>query len=201
MGTLTFEVKELLEKYIKWIEKGDWENFFERIQEEYIPQTVSKVARAFEKADIDPLPELSFIPEGYFLLSSIREYTTPSNIRRICYKAFYASDVENVHVTGNIYDVNTYAFEGCDFLESITFDEGVKYIDDGVFYSCEELTTVVLPKSLERIGHNVFNGCDKLTEITYKGTCEDWRKIRNHEFVNEGSYISRIICSDDVVIL
>ena len=194
-------VKELLERYIKWIEKEDWENFFERIQDEYIPQTVSKVARALETAGINPLPDLSFIPEGYFLLSSIREYTTPAQIRRICYKAFYASDVEQVHITGNVYDVNQYAFEGCDFLESIVFDEGVRYVDDAVFYSCEELTTVVLPKSLERIGHNVFNGCDKLTELTYNGTCEEWRKIRNHEFVNEGSYVSRIICSDDTIIL
>ncbi len=194
-------VKELLERYIKWIEKEDWENFFERIQAEYIPQTVSKVARALERADIDPIPDLSFIPEGYFLLSLIKEYTTPSNIKRICYKAFYASDVERVHITSNVYDVNQFAFEGCDFLESIIFDEGVEYIDDAVFYSCEELTTVVLPKSLNRIGHNVFNGCNKLTEITYRGTCDDWRKVHNHDFVNEGSYISRVICSDDTIIL
>jgi hypothetical protein len=193
--------KELLERYIKWIEKEDWENFFERIQAEYIPQTVSKIARAFETAGIEPLSELSFIPEGYFLLSPIREYTTPSNIKRICYKSFYACDVEQVHITGNVYDVNQFAFEGCDFLESVIFDEGVKYIDDAVFYACEELTTVVLPKSLERLGHNVFNGCDKLTELTYNGTCEEWRKIRNHEFVNEGSYISKIICSDDIIML
>lgn len=194
-------VKELLERYIKWIEKEDWENFFERIQAEYTPQTVSKVAQALETAGIDPIPELSFIPEGYFLLSSIQEYTTPSNIKRICYKAFYASDVETVHVTGNVYDVNQFAFEGCYLLKSIVFDEGVRYVDDAVFYSDEELTTVVLPKSLERLGHNVFNGCDKLTELTYNGTCEDWRKIRNHEFVTEGSYISRVICSDDTIIL
>lgn len=192
-------VKEILEKYIKWIEMEDWENFFERIQEDYIPQTIAKVARTLEAANINPLTGLSFIPEGYFLLSNINEYTTPSNIKRICYKAFYASDVETVRITGNIFDVGQYAFEGCDFLASITFEEGVRYISDGVFYSCEELTTVILPKSLEVLGHNVFNGCDKLTEIVYNGTKENWLKIRNHEFVNEGSYVSKIICYDDVI--
>lgn len=196
---LESHIKEILEQYINWIETGDWENFFERIQADYIPQTVSKVARALEKAGIDPLPELSFIPEGYFLLSPILEYTTPTHIKRICYKAFYASDVEKVHITGNVFDINQYVFEGCDFLESITFDEGVRYIDDGVFYACAELTRVVLPKSLERLGHNVFNACDKLTEITYRGTSEEWAKVHNHEFVNEGSYISRVICSDNVI--
>lgn len=194
-------VKEILEKYIKFIENEDWENFFERIQVEYIPQTVSKVARALDMAGINPLPELSFIPEGYFLLSPIHEYTTPSNITRICYKAFYASDVEQVHITGNVYDVNQYAFEGCDFLKSIIFDEGVQYIDDAVFYACDELTKVVLPKSLKQIGHNVFNGCGKLTEIKYNGTSDEWCKVRNYEFINEGSYISRVICSDKTIIL
>lgn len=198
---LNTTVKKILEKYIKWIENEEWENFFERIQEDYGPQTVSKVARALERADIHPLSEMSFIPEGFFLNDTLVKYTTLPNTKRICYKAFYASDVQKVHVTGNVYDVGPYVFIGCDFLESITFDEGVKYIDDAVFYSCEELTTVVLPKSLERLGHNVFKGCDKLTEITYNGTCEDWRKIRNHEFVNEGSYISGILCSDDIIIL
>lgn len=198
---LDITVKEILEKYIKWIENEDWENFFERIQEDYIPQTIARVARALEQANIYPLHEMSYIPEGFFLNDTLTNYTTLPNTKRICYKSFYASDVKQVHITGNVYDVNQYAFEGCDFLESIIFDEGVKYIDDAVFYACDELTKVVLPKSLERLGHNVFNRCDKLTEITYNGTCQDWRKIRNHEFVNEGSYISRIICSDDIIIL
>lgn len=201
MGTLNFEVKEILEKYIKWIENEEWDKFFERIQEDYITQIIAEVARTLESADVFPLPLLSFIPEGYFHNSSIKEFITPSNIKRVCYKAFYASDVENVHITGNVYDVNQYAFEWCGLLESIIFDEGVKYIDDAVFYACDKLTKVVLPKSLERLGHNVFNGCSKLTEITYNGTCQDWRKIHNHEFVNEGSYISKIICSDDIIIL
>ena len=201
MGTLNFEVKEILEIYIKWIENEEWEKFFERIQEDYIPQTIAEVARTLESADVFPLPLLSFIPEGYFLNSSIKEFITPSNIKRVCYKAFCASDVENVHITGNVYDVNQYAFEWCDLLESIIFDEGVKYIDDAVFYACTKLTKVVLPKSLERLGHNVFNGCDKLTEITYNGTCEEWHKVRNHEFINEGSYISRVSCSDNIIVM
>lgn len=191
--------KEIIERNIKLIENEEWDAFFEKIQEDYIPQTVSKVARALEVANLDPLTELSFIPEGYFLLSSIHEYTTPSNIKRICYKAFYASDVETVRVTGNVFDVGQFVFEACDFLESVTFEEGVRYIEDAVFYSCEELTTVILPKSLEVLGHNVFNGCDKLTEIVYNGTKEEWLKIRNHEFINEGSYISRIICYDEII--
>ena len=193
-------VKELLERYINWIEKEDWENFFERIQAEYIPQTVAKVARALEQANIYPLHEMSFIPEGFFLNDTLVKYTTLPNTKRICYKAFYASDVEQVHITGNVYAVDQYAFEGCDFLESIIFDEGVSYIDDGVFYGCELLNSVVLPKSLKGLGHNVFNGCNVLTELTYNGTQEDWRKIHNHRFVTEGSYVSRITCSDGVIL-
>lgn len=192
-------VKEIIEKYIKLIEQDQWDKFFEIVQEQWIPQIVGKVAETLEKSGIFPLPYMTFIPEGYFILCGISSYTIPSNIQRICYKAFYASDIEEMVVPSNVYDVGQYAFEACDFLTTITFDEGVKYISDGCFYNCDELESVFLPKSIENFGHNMFNSCNKLTQINYAGTVNMWKHIRNHEFINEGSYISRIICSDGTI--
>ena len=194
---LRTEVKEILEKYINLIEDNRWDRFFEIIQEEWIPQIVGKVAETLESANIFPLSEMTFIPEGYFYINTkLKTYVVPNNITRICYKAFNASDIEKIHITSNVYDINQGAFEDCDFLETVTMDEGIKYIDDSCFYSCDALKYVVLPKSLKRIGHNVFNSCDVLTEIHYNGTIDDWNKIINREFINEGSYISKIICID-----
>lgn len=196
MITLRPEVKEILEKYISLIETNQWDTFFENIQNDWIPQTIGKVAETLESAGIFPLPYMTFIPEGYFILSLITEYTIPKNITRICYKAFCASDIEKIVIPSNVFDINQFAFEGCDFLTTFISEEGLHYIDDGCFYSCEALIHVTFPKSLKRIGHNVFNRCDNLTEIHYKGTVEEWNKISNHEFVNEGSYVSKIICID-----
>ena len=190
------EVKEILEKYISFIEDNEWDKFFELVQNDWVPQIVGKVAETLESANIFPLPEMTFIPEGYFHLSKISEYEVPNNIRRICYKAFSLSDIERVHVCASVYDVNQSAFEDCYFLEAVTMDEGVKYIEDSCFYGCDMLVTVKLPKSLQRIGHNVFNSCDNLTEVIYNGTTKDWNRIVNREFINEGSYVSKIICSD-----
>lgn len=196
---LRSEVKEIIEKYIKLIEAEEWDLFFGRVQEEWIPQVVGKVAETLESAGIFPLPYMTFIPEGYFILSGISDYDVPKNITRICYKAFYSSDIEKIHIPSNVFDIGQLAFEGCDFLTTFICDEGLEYLSDSAFYACDELLHVILPKSLKVLGHNVFNSCSKLVEINYKGTMSDWKTIRNHEFVNEGSYISKIVCSDGTI--
>lgn len=196
---LRTEVKEIIEKYIKLIEAEEWNLFFERVQEEWIPQVVGKVAETLESAGIFPLPHMTFIPEGYFILSSISDYNIPKNITRICYKAFYASDIEKIRIPSNVFDIGQLAFEGCDFLTTFICEEGLEYLSDSAFYDCDELLHVILPKSLKVLGHNVFNSCSKLVEINYKGTMSDWKTIRNHEFVNEGSYVSKIVCADGTI--
>lgn len=193
------EVKEILEKHINLIENNEWDSFFTTIQNEWIPQVVGKVAETLERVGIFPLKYTTFIPEGYFILCPISEYTIPKNITRICYKAFYASDIEKIVIPSNVFDINQYAFEGCDFLTTFIAEEGLEFISDAAFYACDELVDVTLPRSLSRIGHNVFNGCSKLTEVKYNGTIDEWNKIVNREFINEGSYIRNIICSDGTI--
>ena len=195
------ELKEIIERHIHMIENEEWDSFFETIQNDWIPQIIGKVAETLESCKIFPLRKMTFIPEGYFILSSISEYTIPKNITRICYKAFYASDIEKIVIPSSVFDINQYAFEGCDYLTTFVAEEGLEFISDGVFYSCDDLTDVTLPKSLFSLGHNVFNGCSQLTEIKYNGTIQEWKKVRNHEFITEGSYISKVICSDGTIIL
>ena len=193
------EVKEILEKHIVMIENNEWDSFFTTIQNEWIPQVIGKVAEALERAGIFPLKYTTFIPEGYFSLCPISNYTIPKNITRICYKAFYGSDIEKIVIPSNVFDINQYAFESCDFLTTFVAEEGLEFMSDAVFYSCDELIDVTLPSSLSRIGHHVFSSCNKLTEVKYNGTISDWNKIVNREFINEGCYISKIICSDGTI--
>ena len=190
------EVKQIIEKHITLIENEDWDTLFEKLQKEWIPQVTGKFAETLLSCGIDPLKTLTFIPEGYFLLSGISKYNIPKNIKRICYKAFYASDIEKMIIPSNVFDIDQYAFEACDFLTTFIAEEGLKVISDGAFYACDELVDVTLPKSLSVLGRDVFYGCSNLTEVKYNGTVNKWEKIRNHEFINEGNYISKIICSD-----
>lgn len=197
--TLSKTVKTILETHIRLIEEEEWDMFFERIQEDYIPSTVNDVARAIEHCGIFPLKKMTFIPEGYYLLSELSTYDIPPNIMRLCYKSFAISDIKSIHIPSSIQEIGESAFESCDFLHTVTMDYGVLYIGDNAFYNCDELESVYLPKSLVSIGHNVFNSCDKLTKISYEGTMSEWKTVRNHEFITEGSYISNVICSDGVI--
>ena len=58
------------------------------------------------------------------------------------------------------------AFEGCDWLTSITISEGVTDIWNYAFKNCTNLTTITIPKSVTIIGSDAFNGCSSLTSIT-----------------------------------
>ena len=199
---MTQAVKKFIENYISLIDKNMFDEFFERAQEEFIPQTVHDIGRMLEDANIHPLKYMTFIPEGYYMISQMTSFVTPKNIVRVCYKAFSSADIETLHVTSNCIELEPDCFEGCYFLEKVTLDEGVKHIGDSAFYACDELTEMSLPAFLVSIGHNVFCECTKLTEIHYQGTKDQWKNIRNYEFINEGGgYISKIHCSDGTLLL
>ena len=192
-------VKKFIEQHIVLLEQNNFDRFFDMAQEEFIPETVNEIANILETSEIFPIPYMTFIPEGYYMISRMTEFTTPENIFRISYKAFASSDIESLHVTGNCIQVLEEAFEGCSFMERAVFDEGVKIIEDSAFYACEDLKEVYLPQSLDILGHNVFNGCDNLTEIHYAGSMLQWEYVRNYQYVNEGGYVSKIICSDGTI--
>jgi hypothetical protein len=50
-------------------------------------------------------------------------------------------------------------------LESVTFEEGVKIIEEAAFQGCSELTTVVIPASVTSIAANAFDGCGALSSV------------------------------------
>ena len=193
--------KQHIEKYIKLLEAGEFDKFFKLAEDNYVPQVTHDIAETLENAGIVPISEMSFIPEGYYSLSQITEYTTPENISSINFKAFSASDIETLHVTGNVKTIAESAFEACDFLEKVVIDEGVRFISDDAFYSCENLEYVSLPKSLTRIGYLIFSRCDNLTSIKFNGTQDDWYNIINNEHINDSCYISKIECTDGVILL
>ena len=57
--------------------------------------------------------------------------------------------------------------------------EGITHIDEGALTYCE---TVYLPKSIVYIGDNAFSS---LSTLYYRGTEEDWEKVRCNTYINE----------------
>ena len=199
MTTMSPVVKHFFEFNIHLLEKNDFDTFFSRAEGEFLPNTVNDIGIYLETADITPMNYLTFIPEGYYLMSMMSQYVTPQNITSIHYKAFSVSDIQSVTITSNVKEIEEKAFEGCDFLEEVIIEEGLEIIRDHAFDDCDELRKITLPRSLVQIGRHAFNACANLTYIRYNGTAEEWQKVVGSDHIHNTSYISKIICSDKTI--
>lgn len=63
--------------------------------------------------------------------------------------------------------IHSYAFEGCENLTSMTFNDVIKTIGAGAFSQCRNLQKVILPNSLTEIGGAAFSNCEKLSEVVF----------------------------------
>lgn len=176
-------IKNFIETHIDLIEYDQWDTFFNRLTSEFIPNVVRDVVSVLSSAGIDPLPMLSYIPDGYFMLSSEEKIIIPRNILSIGGLAFSASDIREIIIPSNVKLIRYSAFQDCDFLETVKIEEGVETIESYAFTSCEDLKTVFLPKSLRNIGTSVFDSCDNLDKIYYNGTFDDWKNVTGHSLV------------------
>lgn len=63
--------------------------------------------------------------------------------------------------------INTYAFNYCESITSITIPDGVTKIGREAFASCTGLTSVIISESVESLGKGVFKDCTSLTSVTF----------------------------------
>lgn len=57
-------------------------------------------------------------------------------------------------------------------------DKEIKNIGDYAFAACINLETIELPNTITEILPNAFYRCDSLKEIIFKGTKNEWNKIK-----------------------
>ena len=78
------------------------------------------------------------------------EYTIPSTVTEISYKAFYY----------------------CKNLTAVIMPEGLTTIGNYAFNMCENFTDVIIPSSVTTIGPYAFRSCHGITEISIPGSVE-----------------------------
>lgn len=85
----------------------------------------------------------------------------------------YENDNEITECTVN-YDIHDYVFRGCESIEKVTIDQGVKSIGNYAFSGCTNLSTLEFAENseLETIGVRSFSGCEGLTEVSIPSTVE-----------------------------
>lgn len=137
------------------------------------------------------------IPEGVtsigsytFYGTSFRSVTIPDSVASIGYAAFSGSAIERLVLNAALIDYS--AFSNCTSLTSVTFKDGVHYINDSAFENCTALSSVTfgngllsvgdeafrhtavknitLPASLRSIESTAFYSCESLTDVVFSLT-------------------------------
>ena len=66
----------------------------------------------------------------------------------------------------NLKDIASYAFDGCNKLQSIILPNSLIEIEDHAFNCCDYLVSIVIPDSVTTIGWNAFYRCIGLESVT-----------------------------------
>lgn len=64
--------------------------------------------------------------------------------------------ITEYEIPGGVEEIMPYAFNSADYLEKVTFPEGLLVIGESAFYGCALSEGIELPDSLEEIGHRAF---------------------------------------------
>jgi hypothetical protein len=62
-------------------------------------------------------------------------------------------------------EIGDHAFEGCNNLREVTFNDGLQKIGEEAFLNCTSLESVTLPSTLVEIGGDAFYSCRNLREV------------------------------------
>ncbi len=102
-------------------------------------------------------------------------FTFPSSVTSIGRYAFLNCPITSITIPSHIESIKNMAFAGCQKLEKVMIEKGVKEIYDNAFLSCDSLRNVQLPSSVEYMGFCAFGftygyDYDGLKEmLDYKG--------------------------------
>lgn len=80
------------------------------------------------------------------------------------------STLTSVTITNSVVGIFRFAFQYCEALESVTFEDGCKLttISNGAFLKCTALKQITIPKTVITIDGNVFEGCSSLESVTFE---------------------------------
>lgn len=93
----------------------------------------------------------------------------PANIETIGINAFeYDNKLTTpIVIPASCKTIDWEAFESCEKIPSVTFNEGLETINYGAFRGCSIATFNTVPSTVTSIGNACFQNCDALTEFTF----------------------------------
>ena len=77
----------------------------------------------------------------------------------------YCNMLQDAYIGKNVTSINSYAFNTCYSLASITIPDGVKSIEASVFNRCYSLASIIIPDGVTSIGTYALQSCYSLASI------------------------------------
>ena len=96
-----------------------------------------------------------------------RPYTVTAIARNAFY---YCKNITDVSVGDGVIKIDSFAFEDCTGLKSVTFGRVLQIIGFSSFSGCKSLTTLDIPEPVKEIQESAFENCTSLTTITLPST-------------------------------
>lgn len=193
------KLKKIIKDYEEELNKRDFGIIYDDIGGIYSTPTFTALLL---KNNINPLIYMDEVPKYFACDLDIEKIVIPNNITRIGCRAFqncssltsitipesvvsiddYAfwgcRNLTSIAIPDNIISINEYTFTFCSSLTSITIPDSVTSIDFFAFQGCENLKSITIPNNVTNIDYGAFRDCNSLTDVYYKGSEEDWNKIK-----------------------
>lgn len=173
-------VRDLINNNADYIENNDFlyiynQLHFDVLAKRWEPEYTGEFTMALIEADINPLDSMGIVP-GYYLCGDT--LTT------------------GMFLPKHIHKVEQCAFQDSS-LEEIDFGENTTRIEQCVCSGCNHLWRVVMHNKLEALNRELFYGCNELKEITFKGTKQEWYRIKKDQRWRNGApNLSYVVCDD-----
>ena len=162
--------------------------------------------------------QLTVIPDdSFFECNKLSSVVIPDTVISIGMRAFYETNLTSVSLPSSVLSVDTYAFERCSSLVSMSAYGLDTNFRQSVFNQCNNLQSVFISSNLEYSGNSIFSECQHLyyvhmpnavripnymfsncISLSSMPDCQNIQNIGEGAFTGTSIQSARISCSVDV---
>lgn len=103
--------------------------------------------------------------ECFSACDSLHYVTLPAALESMGSTCFASCDIYDIDIPGTLATIPYQAFSNNTNLSTVTFHEGLVYINYKAFISCKSITNLVFPSTTKYIGEQAFSSCSSLADI------------------------------------
>ena len=103
------------------------------------------------------------------LLGGVISLTLNEGLKRIGGGAFERCLFRSVHIPSTLETIESFVFNECVNLETVTMVEGVSAMNECAFARCSSLCEIEIPSTITNLERAIFQECMSLTNVTFKG--------------------------------